>query len=199
MTETERPFPNPICLTGGIATGKSRVAEWFSARNWRVICSDAIVHRLYEPGRPLPALLAKEFGAEILDARGGVHRPALAAIVFRVEGALRRLNALVHPPVREAWQREAAEAVREGKRAMVVIPLAYEADAAREFAQTWVVACSVREQERRLRDRGLDARQIGERLRVQWPLQKKVDLADRVVWNDGPWAATEEQLELLNA
>lgn len=194
MSRKTSAEPGLVCLTGGIATGKTRVADWFAAGGWRVICTDAITHQLYEPGQPLTGALAREFSARILDGDGRVNRGALAEIVFRDADALRRLNALVHPRVRETWQARAIEGRRDGKRTMVVIPLAYEADVVREFDQVWVVACSRGKQEHRLRERRLTDEQIARRIASQWPLQKKIDLADIVIWNEGAWSITEEQL-----
>ena len=184
-----------IGLTGGLASGKSRVGKWFADHGWIVICSDQIVHDLYEPGQPLPAELAREFGPEILTAEGRVDRQRLGEIVFQDESRIKKLNALVHQRVRIEWKRRAAEAVHEERSTMVVIPLLYETGAEIEFKQVWVVACSAAEQRKRLHERGVDETQIARRLVAQWPLQKKIDLAHFVIWNDGDWALTEEQLK----
>jgi dephospho-CoA kinase len=160
-----------------------------------VICTDQIVHELYRPGQPLPNEIARILGDRMLTSDGGVNRAALAKTVFSDATALQRLNALVHPVVREAWNKRAALSLEKALRTMVVIPLAYETQATGEFQQTWVVACSHSEQRNRLRQRGMDDAQIEQRFAAQWPLQKKLDLADVVVWNNGPWHLTEQQLE----
>ncbi len=185
-----------ICLTGGIASGKSRVTTWLQSHDWHTVCADEIVHRLYAPDQELPKVLAREFGATILSAEGRVNRQRLGELVFGHPDRLARLNALVHPQVRNAWQREIRAAVAEIP-VVVTIPLAFETGAPSEFGQTWVVACSVQEQKRRLVERGLTARQIEDRLAAQWPLQRKMDLADRVIWNEGAWELTELQLVAL--
>ncbi len=185
-----------ICLTGGIASGKSRVTTWLQSHGWPTVCTDAIVHRLYAPGQELPKVLAGEFGAAILSAEGRVDRQRLGELVFGHPDRLARLNALVHPQVRDAWQRE-IRALPTTTPVVVTIPLAFETGAPSEFGQTWVVACSVQEQKRRLTERGLTPRQIEDRLAAQWPLQRKMDLADRVIWNEGAWELTEQQLTAL--
>lgn len=186
-----------VCLTGGIASGKSRVSQWFSDRGWTVVCTDEIVHELYRPGQAVAASVAREFGPGVVAKDGSVDRGRLGEIVFADPAKLGRLNELVHPAVREAWRARADRASAEGRATMVVIPLAYEADVAGEFDEVWVVACSSRSQEERLAARGLGRGAIARRVAAQLPLQAKVDRADRVVWNDGPWDAAVEQLERL--
>ncbi|MCC7518135.1 MAG: dephospho-CoA kinase [Verrucomicrobiae bacterium] len=192
MTPNVSSRPLHVCLTGGIATGKSRVARWFTDRGWTTICADEIVHEFYRPGQPVAAAVTKEFGAEVLAADGSVDRARLGRIVFGDRARLARLNALVHPPVREAWRARAAAV--EGRPVMVIVPLAYEAEAAEEFARVWVVACSARTQKARLEERGLNREDVAKRVAAQLPLQTKMDRADRVVWNDGPWKTTVEQI-----
>ncbi len=194
MSEFKSSTSPLICLTGGIATGKTSVASWFAARNWAVICTDEIVHRLYEPDQDLPREIAHEFGPTVITPEGRVNRSELAKIVFKEKGTLQRLMGLVHPKVRAVWKKQAAEAVYCGKKTMIIIPLAYETQIEKEFQQVWVVACSDQEQKNRLYQRGLNEAQIKQRLSSQWPLQKKMDLADLVIWNNGPWSLTEEQL-----
>ena len=197
MPKIQSPQFKLICLTGGVVTGKSRIANWFKEQGWIVICTDEIVHSLYEPGQPLPHEIAHEFGKEILDSKGGVDRKELAKIVFRDPSALRRLNELVHPKVRLEWKRKVAENQGKGKEILVVIPLAYETQVVSEFHEIWVAACSESEQRHRLRDRGFDDFQIKDRLATQWPLQKKIDLANVVIWNNNSWSLTKEQLSLI--
>lgn len=186
-----------VCLTGGIATGKSRLGQWFSEREWEVICTDEIVHGLYGPGQPMAAEVAREFGPGVLAGDGSVNRTRLGEIVFADPGKLQRLNALVHPAVREAWCDRAGCATAGGRPTMVVIPLAYEVGVQDEFEQVWVVACSARTQEERLAARGLDREAAAKRVAAQFPVQSKVDRADRVVWNDGPWELAAAQCERL--
>lgn len=187
-----------VCLTGGIASGKSRIARWFMERGWTVICSDEIVHELYRAGQPVAAAVQKEFGEAVLAADGSVDRARLGRIVFDDETKRQRLNALVHPAVREVWRARAQRAAADGHAVMSVIPLAYEAGVASEFDQVWVAACTPRTQETRLMGRGLDRAAAAKRLRAQIPLQEKVDRADRVIWNDGPWERAVEQCARLD-
>jgi dephospho-CoA kinase len=197
--------PNPaaktvrtVCLTGGIATGKTRVSSSFEELGWKSICTDEIVHRLYRPGGKLPQKIADEFGRSVLDAAGGVNRKALAEIVFSEPESLKRLNSIVHPEVREIWRSELARKTQEGFSSIVVIPLAFETEVTKEFNETWVVACSRAQQRARLSARGLQDAEIDQRLAAQLPLQFKIDRAHRVIWNDSTWVRTEEQIKLIH-
>lgn len=197
MSNASKHAPR-VCLTGGIATGKSRVGQWFFEQGWEVICADEIVHELYRSGQAVAASVGREFGPGVLAGDGSVNRSRLGEIVFSDPAKLRRLNALVHSVVHEAWSLRAECVTAEGRPAMVVIPLAYEVGIQGEFDHVWVVACSARSQEKRLAARGLDCGAVAKRVAAQLPLQSKVDCADGVIWNDGPWELTEAQCACLD-
>lgn len=189
--------PILLCLTGGIGTGKSKVSEFLKERGWKTICTDEVVHQLYQPHQPIPSLLAQEFGPSVLNQDGSVNRSLLGKIVFENEAARQRLNQIVHPEVRKTWKAQSAEFIQQGKPTVVVIPLAYETNVIKEFNAVWVVACTPDIQRDRLRKRGLSDKDIDQRIQSQWPLQKKIDLADAVIWNNADWPLTEQQINLL--
>ena len=89
-----------VGLTGGVASGKSAVARLLAGRGAAVRDADAVVRRLYLPGRRGARAVAKLFGSRVLDAAGGVDHAALAAVVLADDAARRRLEAAVHPLVR---------------------------------------------------------------------------------------------------
>lgn len=109
-----------VGLTGGIASGKSAVATRWRELGIPVLDADRLVHALYEPGAAGAAAIAEEFGPELLDERGAVDRPRLAALVFADPAAVARLNARIHPLVRMATDRWLAEREAEGHAAAVV-------------------------------------------------------------------------------
>ena len=88
-------------LTGGIGSGKSTIASLFVERGAFLVDADAISRSLMEPGEAVLARTVAEFGEHLLDADGRLNRPALARIVFHDEQARLRLNAIVHPAIRE--------------------------------------------------------------------------------------------------
>jgi dephospho-CoA kinase len=180
-----------IGLTGGIACGKSAFAADLAACGCDVLDADAIVHRLEEPGGAATAPILAAFGPDMRAREGGIDRARLAAKVFADAAARERLNAIVHPLVRETLARWLAA---PGSRPKVaVVPLLFEVGWEREWDEVVCVACSEAEQVRRLRQRGLTEAQARARLAAQMPLAEKVRRAHRVVWNDGSLSALRNE------
>ena len=187
-----------IGLTGGIGAGKSAVAKILSARGFAIVDTDQLAYQLVESGQPALTEIQNNFGEQILAADGSLRRDELARIVFADDAARRKLEAILHPRIRERWQAQLAAWSSEGKPvAIVVIPLLFETGAESNFDQTICVACSTGTQHSRLLARGWTASQIEQRLAAQWPLQKKMDLSHRVIWNEGDEAALAAQLALI--
>src|SRR5829696_2977744 len=101
-----------IGLTGNIACGKSTVLDLLRERGAQVLDADRVTHDLQAPGQPVYHAIVAEFGSGILSAPAGpIDRRALGAIVFADPAALRRLEQIVHPAVRErimTWLEEVA-------------------------------------------------------------------------------------------
>ena len=188
-----------VGLTGGIASGKSSVAGLWHARGAAVIDSDRLAHRTLEPGTPTHAEIVREFGTEILNADGSIHRPTLGGIVFGNERRRQVLNQIVHPVVRQMWGDELAAVQRAGRTAVAVvaIPLLFEVGVEEEFDCVVVVACSEQTQLARLAAKGLDAAQARARIASQLPPQAKMDRGDFVVWNDGSLSVLERQAAMI--
>ncbi len=186
-----------VGLTGGIAAGKSSVAELWRAKGAAVIDSDALARRALQPGTPTYAATVEKFGREILNADGTVNRRALGEIVFADERRRQELNAIVHPAVRQMWARELAALPADIEVAVVAIPLLFEVGAETEFDCTVAVGCSEPTQLARLRAIGLDETRARARIRAQWPVQQKLDRADYVIWNDGSRAVLARQAEMI--
>ncbi len=201
-------------LTGGIGTGKSTVARMFAALGAVVLDADAVVRELQAPGSPLLAQIRAEFGPEVLTETGALNREALATVVFRDAAARARLNALVHPPVRNELSRRAREAHRSSAACVVIeVPLLFEslvastsAEAARannsstalEFDAVVLVYAPEAEQIRRLMERsGLSREEALRRVRAQLPIEEKRARADYVIDNSGSLADTKHQVQAL--
>lgn len=188
-----------IGLTGGIATGKSTVARRWQELGAVAIDADVLAHRTLEPGTPTWEQVVKEFGRAILNADQTVNRRQLGEIVFTDETKRLRLNEIVHPAVRRMWDEE-LQNIRNDKRtteAVCVIPLLYEVRAEKEFDCVVTVACSEPTQIARLAAKGLNEQQARARIRAQWPIQKKMDRADYVIWNDGALEQTLRQADII--
>jgi dephospho-CoA kinase len=182
-------------LTGGIGCGKSTVAAALAARGWTVIDTDVLARELVAPGSPATLAIARAFGDGMLGADGAPDRRKLADRVFRDPDARRQLESILHPPIRAAWLARARADAARGRLVTVVIPLLYETGAEAEVDAVACVACSPGVQAERLRARGWSADDIRGRLAAQWPLQRKMDLADVVFWNDGTLEVLEAQVD----
>ena len=185
-------------LTGGIGMGKSAAADILRARGVAMVDTDDLSRALTAPGQPTLAEIQKHFGAQILAADGGLNRAELARLVFADEAARKKLEAILHPPIRERWLAQVAAWRAEQKPiAVVVIPLLFETGAETQFDRVVCVACSPATQSVRLTARGWTPAQIAARNAAQWPVQKKMDAAHHVVWSEGALASLAAQLAAI--
>jgi len=180
--------PCIVGLTGGLASGKSSVARRLAKLGAAVLDADAVVHELYEPGETGAAAVRELFGGEVLDARGGVDRPALAARIQEEPGALARLNAAIHPLVRRRVHRWIDELSRRSDRppvAVVEATLMVESGSYRDYDLLVVVWCRPEQQLERALERGVPGERARALLAGQMPLEEKRRLADVVIDNSG--------------
>ncbi|MCB1884336.1 MAG: dephospho-CoA kinase [Geminicoccaceae bacterium] len=171
-----------VGLTGSMAMGKSRVARRFAQYGVPVLDSDAVVHRLFLAGSPLPPRVDALFPGT-LDRDGGVDRRTLGACVFGDALALRRLEGLVHPFVRAAQHRFLAGAARRGAGIAVLdVPLLLETGGGRRCDLVVVVdAHPAIQADRALRRPGMTLARLEAVRAQQMPGPKKRRLADVVV------------------
>jgi dephospho-CoA kinase len=170
-----------IGLTGGIGMGKSTAAAAFRRARIPVFDADAAVHALQSPGGRAVAPIAAAFPGTVSD--GVIDRAALRRAVLGDPAALRRLEAIVHPLVRDAERQFIAGARRRGSRAVVLdIPLLLETGAGRRFDRIVVVSAPRAVQVARVRRRRrMDDAQIAAVLARQMPDAEKRRRADLVV------------------
>ena len=197
-----------IGLTGGIGTGKSRVAELLRTLGAAVECSDAIVRELQAPGGAGLEAIVAAFGGEYLTAEGELDRPKLGKLVFNDPGARARLNLLIHPLVtRETQTRIAAHRARAVPVIVADIPLLLEgkqagvgSGAVLPFDRIVLVYATEEQQLARVVARDKLSREDAlARIRSQLPIEQKRAQADLVIDNSGPWEATEKQVRELYA
>lgn len=185
-------------VTGGIAMGKSTAAESLRELGVAVTDTDALARTVVAPGEPALADVRQVFGAEMLDEQGGLRRERMAQLVFGDPAARRRLEAILHPRIRALWQAEVARWRAAGQAAAaVVIPLLFETSAEADFDATICVACTAAAQRERLAARGWTPQQSALRLQAQWAIERKMALADYVVWAEGGLDALCEQLRRI--
>jgi len=197
-----------IGLTGGIGTGKTRVADRLRELGAAVECADRIVHELQRKGgRALPAIVDR-FGQHFITAEGELDRERLGELVFRDPDARQRLNQIIHPLVLEELQARLRSHVEAGASVVVIdIPLLIEgrvsgrgAAAALPFDQIVLVYAPRETQIERVMQRdGLSREAVEARLSAQLDIERKRKLADVIIDNTSDWGQTDSQLQALFA
>lgn len=186
-----------VGLTGGIASGKSTVADELAARGAVVVDADVLAREVVEPGTPGLAAVVERFGAGVLTEDGRLDRPALGRLVFADADARRDLERIVHPAVRA----RAAELERQAPADAVVvhvIPLLVETGQAEDFDVCVVVDVDPQTQLARLQRRnGLSRADAEARIGAQATRERRLEAADRVLGNDGPPAELRRQVQRL--
>jgi dephospho-CoA kinase len=185
-------------LTGGIGMGKTAAGQWLRSRGVPVVDTDVLARDIVEPGQPALVEIKAAFGDGIVTPDGRLRREDLARRVFCNPALRRTLEDITHPRIRLLWQQQAAAWRREGRPvAAIVIPLLFETGAEKEVDATVCVACSGATQRMRLLDRGWSAEEIARRAAAQWPVEKKMALADFVVWTEGGLDILGKQIERI--
>lgn len=177
-----------IALTGGIACGKTTLANMLRELGAPVIDADAISRSLTAPGgKALPAL-REAFGGEVFQDGQTLNRAALAARVFQDPEQLRKLNAVTHPLIIERMQSEIERCRKSGAPVVVLdVPLLFETGLDRLANETVCVSAPLPVQLKRLMTRnGLTEEQAMARIQSQMPLSDKEKLADRTISTDRP-------------
>jgi dephospho-CoA kinase len=192
-----------IGLTGGIACGKSLVAQCLRTLGASIIDADELAHSLLEPGQPGYTAVVEAFGTSILEPREGsaqdpINRRRLGALVFADVVQRRRLEALLHPLIfAEAdRQRTALEAADPAAVIVFVAPLLFETGADRHVDRTIAVVADEATQMSRLIARdGLNREEALQRIRAQWPVMEKQRRADETI--DGARSPDEVRQQVV--
>jgi dephospho-CoA kinase len=189
-----------IGLTGGIAAGKTVVADRLAELGAVRIDADRLAREVVEPGTPALAEIARRFGSGVIAADGTLDRPALGAIVFRDPDARRDLEAITHPAVRALSARRIAEAGEADPDAVVVydIPLLVESGRVDEFERIVVVHAPREERIRRLVElRGMAREEAERRIASQATDEDRLRIAHDVIDSGESLASTLAQTDRL--
>lgn len=175
--------------------GKSATAHLFREAGIPLADTDLLARQLVEPGQPCLSEIVNVFGPEMLDESGRLRREELGLKVFNNPAARQQLEAILHPQIRAAWRTAFATWQAEGRPLAVAdIPLLFETQAQTEFDWVICVACSERTQRQRLLSRGWSEAEMERRRQAQWPIQRKMDQSDVVLWNESSLEVLREQL-----
>jgi len=186
-----------IGLTGGIACGKSTVAQMLVDRGARLVDADQIAREVVLPGSPALEEIADRFGRIVLKEDGTLDRKRLGEIVFSDPQAKRDLEQILHPRIRQLIrERKESLAAEHPRRPVIVdIPLLFESGMTEGYDEIMVVYVPEEVQLRRLMERdGLTTEQAMNRIRSQMPIEEKKRRADVVIDNSGTLKETEDQI-----
>ena len=173
-------------LTGGVGMGKSTAAAFLLQQGARVVDTDELARDLVQPDQPALAEMRHEFGGGVFLPDGSLNRAALAGIVFAADSSRKKLEAILHPRIRERWLAQVEGWRRENcPLAVVIIPLLFETQAEAAFDKILCVACSPSSQRERLRARGWSDEEICRRVAAQLPVEQKLARSHFVVWSEG--------------
>lgn len=171
-----------IGLTGGIGSGKSTIAELFATLGVPIIDMDQIARQVVEPGQPALAEIIREFGSDILDAEGHLDRRQLRECIFNSPDKRHRLEAILHPLIRQETERQLADL--DAAYCIVVIPLLLESQ--QQSLVDRILAVDVPESQqitRTMQRDGISAGAVQKILAAQTDRQTRLAAADDVIDN----------------
>jgi dephospho-CoA kinase len=186
-----------VGLTGGIASGKTTVANLFAALGASIVDTDLLAREVVAPGTALLAEIAAHFGAGVLSPDGSLDRRALRERVFTDAAERRWLEERTHPAIRTLTDARCDAAT--GPYCLVAIPLLVETQGQGRFNRVLVVDCDPEIQVARLMARdGISREAAAKMLAAQVSREARLAVADDVIRNDGDVAALRDQIEQLH-
>ncbi|MBP6751065.1 MAG: dephospho-CoA kinase [Xanthomonadaceae bacterium] len=200
LDRSAKPLPYCIGLTGGIASGKSAVADAFADLGIVIADADVAAREAVAVGSEGLAEAIAAFGPDILDAQGGLDRAKMRQRIFDDAAARARLEAIVHPRVRMSLQHRCETAT--SAYAIVAIPLLAEVGS--RAAYPWldrilIVDVSPSAQRARLMRRdGIDAALADRMIAAQADRSKRLAIADDVLVNDSDLATLRQHVETFD-
>ena len=166
-----------VGLTGGIASGKSTVADMFAARGADVIDTDLIAREVVEPGMPALAEIEATFGSKVIRDDGRLDRGALRKVIFSDTGQRRQLESILHPRIRDESMLKASRA--SGAYLIIVVPLLVESPMQDTMHRILVVDCDEQTQLTRLLNRDAEnEQQARSMIAAQASREQRLAIAD---------------------
>lgn len=188
-----------VGLTGGIASGKSTVANLIRSKGYTIIDADVEARLAVERGEPAYNEIVAFFGKEILLDDQQINRAKLGEIIFNDEEKRQKLNSIVHPDVRRRMLNKREEAMHKGEKLIIMdIPLLFESKLTGMVEKVLLVYVDEQTQLQRLMERNqFTEEEALARIRSQMPLKDKVPLSDAIINNNGSIEETEAQLNQI--
>ena len=188
-----------VGLTGGIASGKSTVAEILKRQGAAIINADVLAREVVEPDRQAWTEIVNTFGTAVLQPDRALDRQKLRAIIFDDPDARKKLESIIHPQVRALAEQRIREHAAAGYAVIVYeVPLLFEGNLQEWLRPVILVACDVDTQRNRLQSRdNLSAVQAQKHIEAQMSLEEKRRLADYVIENNGSLEDLERQVQAV--
>jgi dephospho-CoA kinase len=192
-------YPLRIGLTGGIASGKSAVADMFAKLGATVIDTDVIAREVVEPGQPGLSRVIEAFGTDILQEDGTLNRKALRERVFAAPANKTRLEAILHPLIRAATLAAADQTKATANYQIFVVPLLLESGFVELVDRVLVVDCAIDVQIARVIARDdTSAESAATIIAAQASRTERLARADDVIDNSGTLAELEPAVRELH-
>jgi len=180
-----------IGLTGGIASGKSKISLFLKSQGAVIIDADEIARYVVKPMSSAWKNIVEAWGMDILKPDRSLDRQKLASIVFSNKKELEKLNNITHPEIiREIKDRISREP--DGRLIVLDAPLLIESGLYTIVDYVWLVSVTEATQIKRLQERdGMTLEEAGKRISMQMPLEEKKKYAHVIIDNNGQWEDTE--------
>ena len=186
-----------IGLTGGIASGKSTVAEMFADLGVPIIDTDIIAREVVRQGEPALEEIRERFGEQVINSSGNLDRTALRNLIFSDTDARLALETILHPRIGAETRRQSAAAT--GPYQLIVVPLLIGSQLMQFVDRVLVVDCDEDTQIQRLIARDAETIEQAQRmLSAQASREERLAAADDVIRNDQGLAATRTQVVELD-
>jgi dephospho-CoA kinase len=186
-----------VGLTGGIGSGKTAASDYLASKGITVVDADLASRVIVQPGQPALARIAERFGADKLNADGTLNRAALRTVVFADKQALKDLEAITHPAIRDELVRQLQAA--QSPYVLLVSPLLLETNQHELVDRVLLIDVPEEVQVARTAQRDqVAASQVKAIMDAQMPRQQRRDKADDIVVNDSTLEALHHALDRLH-
>jgi len=197
VTDNDRNQAFRIGLTGGIASGKSTVADMFAELGASIVDTDVIAREVVRTGEPALGEIRERFGDTVIDDTGNLDRSTLRKLVFSDDGARLDLERILHPRIGLEARRQADLA--SGPYQIIVVPLLVSSPLLEFVDRVLVVDCDEETQIQRLMTRDAEtAEQAHRMLAAQASREARLAIADDVISNDRDLEQTLQQIVMLD-
>ncbi|MEA1230915.1 dephospho-CoA kinase [Acinetobacter sp. IRS14] len=184
-------------VTGGIGSGKSAATQWFESQGIQVVDADIVAREVVEKGQPALQKIQQTFGDWVLQSDGNLDRRALREYIFQNPEARQTLEKITHPAIRQSIIQQLQSP--KSPYVILVSPLLFETNQHELVNHTLLVDASEQTQIQRASQRdGQNQEQIQKIIAAQMPRERKRELANDIVFNDGLLEHLHQQLEPLH-